>query len=80
MRSFASARAGSSGSRPVSPSASRSWARAWAAPVHVGAMLLEQVYSRKASIVFTSATLSVSGSTAFLKQRLGLDLIEPEPD
>ena len=53
-------------------------ARAWAAPVHVGAMLLDQVYSRKASIVFTSATLSVSGSTGFLKQRLGLDLIEPE--
>ena len=51
-------------------------ARAWAAPVNVGPILLDQVYSRKESVVFTSATLSVCGSTGFLKKRLGVDLID----
>ena len=56
----------------------RGGARAWAAPVSVGHILLDQVYNRKASVIFTSATLSVCGSTGFLKKRLGVDLIDGE--
>ena len=52
-------------------------ARAWAAPISVGAMLAEQLYAQKASIIFTSATLTVNGSLDFVKKRLGLNVLEP---
>ena len=48
-----------------------------AAPVRVGPVLKELLYDRKATIVFTSATLSAAGSFEFLKDRIGLDLVEP---
>lgn len=52
--------------------------RAWAAPKEVGALLYDQVYARKKTVVFSSATLSVRGDFAFLKKRLGIGLIPPE--
>jgi len=52
--------------------------RAWAAPVQVGRMLLEHVYGPKQTVIFTSATLTVRGSTAFLRKRLGIDLVDAE--
>ena len=48
----------------------------WAAPLRVGHLLHDQLYSRKRTIVFTSATMTVRGSFAFLKKRLGIDLVE----
>jgi len=56
----------------------RGGARAWAAPVHIGEKLAEALYRQKQTVVFTSATLSVGGSFRFLKQRLGVDTVEPE--
>jgi predicted DnaQ family exonuclease/DinG family helicase len=53
-------------------------ARAWAAPIHVGALLNEKLYVRKQTVVFTSATLSVGGNMEFLRGRLGVDLVPPE--
>jgi len=53
-------------------------ARAWAAPIHVGELLNEKLFARKKTVIFTSATLSVSGTMDFLKGRLGADLIPPE--
>lgn len=52
-------------------------ARVWAAPVAVGHLLHDQVYERKRTVVFSSATLSVRGEFDFLEQRLGIDLIDP---
>ncbi|MCX7935067.1 MAG: hypothetical protein N3A66_07385, partial [Planctomycetota bacterium] len=49
---------------------------AWAAPLRVGKLLHEQVYSRKRTVIFSSATMTVRGSFAFLKKRLGIDLLE----
>lgn len=46
-----------------------------AAPVNVGPLLYEMLYKPKESVVFTSATLSVCGSTEFMRRRLGADLI-----
>lgn len=53
-------------------------ARAWAAPIQVGPKLLEYVYGPKQTVILTSATLTVRGSTAFLRKRLGIDRVEPE--
>lgn len=53
-------------------------ARAWSAPVRVGPGLAEALYSRKAAVVFTSATLTAGGSFAFMRRRLGLDQLEAE--
>lgn len=52
-------------------------ARAWAAPISIGAMLAEQLYAQKASLIFTSATLTVGKSLDFVRKRLGLNLMEP---
>lgn len=52
-------------------------ARAWAAPINVGPMLADQLYRQKASLIFTSATLTVGDSLDFVKKRLGLSLLEP---
>ena len=43
------------------------------APLHVGSLLQEQLFSRKESVVLTSATLSISGSFAYTKERLGFE-------
>ncbi len=51
-------------------------ARAWAAPVAIGELLSEELYLRKESVIFVSATLSVGGSFKFLQGRLGIDQIE----
>lgn len=53
-------------------------ARAWAAPIEIGELLHDELYQQKASIIFTSATLSVRGSFQFVQNRLGIDRIEPE--
>ena len=53
-------------------------ARAWAAPVRVGPGLAEALYSRKQSVIFTSATLTVAGSFAFVRSRLGVDRLAAE--
>ncbi len=52
--------------------------RAWAAPVKVGPLLFDQVYQRRQSVIFSSATMTVRGEFDFIKKRLGIDLIERE--
>lgn len=52
------------------------YAAAYAAPVNVGRYLAEQVYAKKSSVVFCSATMSVANSFNFMESRLGLDLID----
>jgi ATP-dependent DNA helicase DinG len=56
----------------------RDSARAWGAPITVGAKLAEAFYSQKETVVLTSATLTVKNTFAFFKSRLGLDLVPPE--
>ncbi len=51
--------------------------RAVAAPIAVGPLLFDQLYQRKRSVVFSSATLTVRNSFAFLARRLGINLLEP---
>lgn len=53
-------------------------ARAWAAPKRVGQLLHDQLYAKRETIVFCSATMSVRGKFDFLKRRLGIELIENE--
>jgi len=48
-------------------------ARAMAAPIDVGERLKKSLYAEKDTIVFCSATLTVAGSTAFMRRRLGLE-------
>ena len=55
-----------------------------AAPVNVGSMLRERVYSERRSTVFTSATLAVGGTFDYFRSRIGLgsqaeELILPSP-
>ena len=61
-----------------------SWVEAWegrygkdwslrAAPVDIGAVLHEELYQHKDSIIFTSATLSVDDGFSFFRQRAGLN-------
>jgi ATP-dependent DNA helicase DinG len=61
--------------RPLSRTADL---RAWAAPVRIGERLCSEVYAQKASIIFSSATLSARGSFDFMKNRLGLDRVEQD--
>lgn len=46
------------------------------APVLIGKLLNDQLYSRKRTVVFSSATLSVGGSFKFIKSRIGVDQID----
>jgi DNA polymerase-3 subunit epsilon/ATP-dependent DNA helicase DinG len=46
------------------------------APLHVGDLLQENLYTQKEAIVLTSATLSTESNTSFLRERLDL----PEAD
>ncbi|HYL08321.1 MAG TPA: helicase C-terminal domain-containing protein [Candidatus Udaeobacter sp.] len=55
-----------------------------AAPINVGGLLKERVYSERRSIVFTSATLAVGGSFDYFRSRVGLgaeseEVILPSP-
>ena len=43
-----------------------------AAPLDVGPILQERLFSKKESVVLTSATLSVQGSFSYLRERVGL--------
>ncbi|MDQ3855174.1 MAG: exonuclease domain-containing protein, partial [Chloroflexota bacterium] len=43
------------------------------APLHVGSMLHEHLYTTKSSIVLTSATLSTDRNFEYVKERLGLE-------
>jgi len=40
--------------------------------------MYEHLYSAKRSVIFTSATLTVQGSSQFVEKRLGVHLVEPE--
>lgn len=42
------------------------------APLHVGALLQDNLYTQKRSIVLTSATLSTDNSFSYVEERLGL--------
>jgi len=53
-------------------------AQAWGAPIEVGPLMHEHLYSIKKSVVFTSATMTVNGSVDYFRRRLGIGLIEPE--
>ena len=55
-----------------------------AAPVNVGSLLRDRVYSERRSTVFTSATLAVAGSFDYFRSRVGLradieEMILPSP-
>lgn len=50
--------------------------RAAAAPIEVGPLLKDLLYDKKDTIVFSSATLTVTDKFDFFKTRLGLDLLE----
>ena len=55
-----------------------------AAPINVGTLLRERVYSERRSTVFTSATLAVGGTFDYFRSRIGLgpqaeELILPSP-
>jgi Rad3-related DNA helicase len=55
-----------------------------AAPINVGSLLHDRVYSERRSTVFTSATLAVGGSFEYFRSRVGLgpqaeELILPSP-
>ncbi|MCH7706274.1 MAG: 3'-5' exoribonuclease [Chloroflexi bacterium] len=47
-----------------------------ASPLRIGPMLDEMLYSKKRTVVLTSATLSIEGSMEYVKERVGLK--EPE--
>ena len=53
-------------------------ALAMAAPISVAELLNDQVYSRKRSCIFSSATLSVRDSFDFIESRLGINKIAAE--
>jgi predicted DnaQ family exonuclease/DinG family helicase len=48
------------------------------APLEVGASLNELIYENLRTAVFTSATLSVNGDFTYIKDRLGLNLVDEE--
>jgi ATP-dependent DNA helicase DinG len=49
-----------------------------AAPISIARFLAEELYSRKDSIIFCSATMNVAGSTEFISHRIGMDLVEQD--
>lgn len=48
------------------------------APLDIAVRMNEVFYSVKKSVVFTSATLSVGGDFTYIKNRLGIDLVDEE--
>lgn len=66
------------GRRPERATRGRSVSRTgelWAAPLSVGVALEEQIYRKKETVVFCSATLRVGNRFDFMARRLGIDLI-----
>jgi ATP-dependent DNA helicase DinG len=53
-------------------------ARACAAPLSIAELMHDQVYARKASCIFSSATLTVRDTFDFIEGRLGIDRIPPD--
>jgi Rad3-related DNA helicase len=51
---------------------------AWAAPLRIGPRLAAELYARRSSVIFCSATLRVGESFDFVAGRLGVDQIPPE--
>lgn len=51
---------------------------AMAAPLSIAEIMHDQVYARKASVVFSSATLTVRGTFTYLQNRLGIDRLSPK--
>lgn len=49
------------------------------APLEVGPILYDKLYSKKESVVLTSATLTTQGSFDFARQRLGLNRSDADP-
>ena len=49
-----------------------------AAPIEVGRLLYDQLYSRKRSIIFASATMSINGKFNYIKKRIGINFISQE--
>jgi DNA polymerase-3 subunit epsilon/ATP-dependent DNA helicase DinG len=47
-----------------------------AAPLHIGALLEQQLLAQKRSVIMTGATLRAGGSFDFLRERLGANAIE----
>ncbi len=64
--------------RPMRGRTAPETAELWAAPLSVGAALEEQIYRKKSTVVFCSATLRVGNRFDFVARRLGVDRIEPE--
>ncbi|MBP5233517.1 MAG: DEAD/DEAH box helicase, partial [Planctomycetes bacterium] len=52
--------------------------KAVAAPINVGTLLHDRLYAQKRNIVFCSATMTVNHKFAFLKERLGIGLLEAD--
>jgi len=48
------------------------------APLNVSKLLKELVYDKRATVITTSATMSVGGSFDFLRSRLGFDLLDKD--
>jgi ATP-dependent DNA helicase DinG len=46
------------------------------APLEVGPILLDTLYSRLPTLVLTSATMTADGAFTFMEERLGLNLVE----
>lgn len=62
----------------IEPALGRQAGRACAAPLLVGPLLHDLLFSKKQSVVLASATLSVMGNMGFMKGRLGLDRLDQE--
>src|SRR5690554_6447526 len=59
------------------PGKGRTTDRAYRAPLQVGEILHEHLFSNLKSAVFTSATMAVGNNFTYFKERLGLDLLHP---
>ncbi|MCL5960357.1 MAG: exonuclease domain-containing protein [Chloroflexi bacterium] len=60
----------------ISTASGRGEVELHAAPLHVGPLLQDRLFSSKESVVLTSATLSTSGSFDFIRERLGFSDVE----
>ncbi|MCX6012055.1 MAG: exonuclease domain-containing protein [Chloroflexi bacterium] len=45
------------------------------APLHVGKILQQKLYTNKDTVILTSATLSTAGNFEYIKERLGLEFV-----
>lgn len=52
--------------------------RLYAAPLEVGGILNERLYSKLQTAIFTSATLAVDQKFGYFKKRVGLEYVPPE--